>query len=210
MAVTAEAGGHTEVEDLGQPSVWSAVIDALAAGRAVNDTRSGLIYIDKPADGEQRLFVVSAGNVRRPLDVVHLDRSDLELVEDPAQSWNSLTVGHTPRCRISRGTTPSLAGNLSQLQAELSPLSRTSVGFRDQWPYKPDVVLEGGNAAVSPDRTSVDTPGALQVLTTRSPSLGSRLLTTAVVLAPPPQPQHISYRRSEPSTHTFGLRPSGR
>ena len=184
MAVTAEAGDLVKAGDLGQPSVWSAVIDALAAGRAVNDTPEGLIYLDRPADAEQRLFVVSAGNVRHPLEVAHLDRSDLEPVEDPAQSWNSLTVGAYTEMEDLSGDDTFVGWEPLAAVGELSPLSRTSVGFRDQWPYKPDVVLEGGNAAVSPDGNSVDTPGALQVLTTRSTALGGRLLTTAVGTSP--------------------------
>ena len=184
MAVTAEAGEPVTAGDLGQPSVWSAVIDALSAGRAVNDTREGLIYLDWVADREPRLFVVSAGNVRRPLEVAHLDRSDLELVEDPAQSWNALTVGAYTEMGDLSGDETFIGWEPLAAVGELSPLSRTSVGFRDQWPYKPDVVLEGGNAAVSPDGQSVDTPGTLQVLTTRSTALGGRLLTTAAGTSP--------------------------
>jgi hypothetical protein len=51
---------------------------------------------------------------------------------------------------------------------DLSPFSRTGVGFQRQWPIKPDIVLEGGNAALSPNGSDVDWPESMQILTTRS------------------------------------------
>ena len=67
---------------LGEPTSWSATVDALAAGRAVATSADGLVYIDEPGDGPRRLFLVAAGNVRHPLDLDHLNRSDVEPVED--------------------------------------------------------------------------------------------------------------------------------
>ena len=51
-------------------------------------------YLEPRRGADARLFVVSAGNIRdvRAEDN-HLDRSDAEGVEDPAQSWNALAVG---------------------------------------------------------------------------------------------------------------------
>lgn len=184
MAITHENGDVSRASDLGEPTGWSAAIDALAAGREVDVTAEGLVYLDTPSDAGQRLFILSAGNVRDSLGVAHIDRSDVEPVEDPAQSWNALTVGaYTEMNDLSADRT--FAGwRPLAASGELSPFSRTSVGFRDQWPHKPDVVLEGGNAAVSPDGHDVDTPGALQILTTRSTALGARLLTTACGTSP--------------------------
>ena len=184
MAITHEEGDVPTAGHLGQPTAWSAAIDALSAGRAVDVTQEGLVYLDAPADAKQRLFILSAGNVRGSLEVAHLDRSDVEPVEDPAQSWNALTVGaYTEMDDLSGDDTFDGWRALAPF-GELSPFSRTSVGFRDQWPHKPDVVLEGGNAAVSPSGQYVDTPSALQVLTIRSTALGSRLLTTAFGTSP--------------------------
>ena len=60
---------------------------------------------------------------------------------------------------------------------DLSPFSRTSVSFQRQWPIKPEIVLEGGNAAASPAGTDFDWPDSLCVLTTgHEPA--TRLLTT--------------------------------
>jgi len=122
--------------------------------------------------------------VRYPLEAAHIDRSDVETVEDPAQAWNALTVGAYTEMDDLSGDETFFGWRPLSPFGELSPFSRTSVGFQDQWPHKPDVVLEGGNAAVSPSGLSVDTPPALQVLTTRSTALGSRLLTTAAGTSP--------------------------
>ena len=182
MAISHEEG-NVSTGHLGQPTAWSSAIDALSAGRAVDVTQEGLIYLDAPADASQRLFILSAGNVR-DLEVAYLDRSDVEPVEDPAQSWNALTAGAYTQMDDLSGDDTFVGWRPLAAFGELSPFSRTSVGFRDQWPHKPDVVLEGGNAAVSPNGRDIDTPGALQILTTRSTALGGRLLTTACGTSP--------------------------
>jgi Subtilase family len=64
-------------------------------------------------------------------------------------------------------------------RGELSLVSRTSVVFdRQRWPFKPDVVADGGNVAASPDLTDVDTPDNLALLTTRIQGLGGGLVGT--------------------------------
>ncbi len=188
---------------LGEPSAWSSTIDALAAGRAVFASEGNLIYIDKPASNAQRLFIVASGNVRGPYDRNHLERSDIEPVEDPGQAWNALTVGaYTNLSHIHhedfKGWKP-----LAQI-GELSPFSRTSVSFRTQWPHKPEIVLEGGNAAISPSNQSIDTPPGLQLLTTRSPVLGGRLLTTAAGTSPATaQAAHLAQQLSTKYPHLW-------
>ncbi len=154
---------------IGQPTSWSASIDALAAGRSVATTSEGLVFVEAPDNDGRRLFLVSAGNVDSSrFETDHLQRSDLEAVQDPAQAWNALTVGAYTRKdslatarRDWNGWTPVAS------RGELSPHSRTSVAYHSAWPVKPDVVFEGGNIARSPDGTSFDTPEELQLLTTR-------------------------------------------
>ena len=154
----------------GRPTSWSATIDALSYGRAIDDTQPGFTYLDRNEPRRARLFIVSAGNIR---DVSaadeHLDRSDLEPVEDPAHAWNAVTVGAYSRTDDMAGATPDFAGWVPIApRGELAPVSRTSVLFdRAKWPFKPEVVAEGGNVARSPDGTAVDTPPNLAVLTTR-------------------------------------------
>ena len=57
------------------------------------------------------------------------------------------------------------------------PYSRTSVAFNPAWPAKPDVLLEGGNVARSPNGTAFDWPYAYQRLTTKRPIPDPRLFT---------------------------------
>lgn len=137
MAITA-----TDERDRGQPSSWSAAVDALAAGRAFDSTTQGLVYVDE-GDPVRRLILISAGNVGG-LEAEHLNRSDADSVHDPAQAWNALTVGaFTEKATIQD---PKWNGWQPVAQAgDLSPWSTTGVVFADAWPMKPDVVLEGGN-----------------------------------------------------------------
>lgn len=72
MAVTSPE--HTTGD--GRPSSWSAALDELASG-----------YID----GQQKLIIVSAGNVHDWDN--YPDTNIVSSVENPAQSWNALTVG---------------------------------------------------------------------------------------------------------------------
>jgi hypothetical protein len=189
LAVTAPrpqpaAGGDLEpVErhEAGRPTSWSAAIDALAFGRAVDDTDPEFTYLDRDEPRRPRLFVVSAGNIRdvRASDD-HLARSDVEPVEDPAQSWNALTVG-AYSARDDMVGAPAGFEDYAPIapRGELAPVSRTSVVFdRKKWPFKPDVVADGGNVAASPDGTRVDTPPNLALLTTRLQGLGQGLFTT--------------------------------
>jgi hypothetical protein len=73
----------------GRPSSWSATLDDLAYGNGT----------------DQRLIVVSAGNIRETLPAAeYLDRNDVSPIESPAQAWNVLTVGAcTEKCNITGG-----------------------------------------------------------------------------------------------------------
>lgn len=184
LAVTAPAVDAGEMSTLGEPTTWSSTIDALAAGRQVVDTEDGLVYLDSPKDRAPRLFVISAGNVRDPYDINHLDRSDSEPAEDPAQAWNALVIGGYTTLDDLTDEPPFVGWTPLAPSGELSPFSRTSVGYKREWRHAPDAVLEGGNAGLSPSGTDVDTPPHLQILTTRSTSLGGRLLTTYTGTSP--------------------------
>ena len=164
---------------VGQPSSWSATLDALAAGRSVVTDNDGLVYLDEATDAAHRLFVVSAGNIYTWEDD-HLARSDVEPVQDPAQAWNVLTVGAFTELDTMAHAPPGFEGWTPLApRGELSPFSRTSVAFSKTWPVKPDVVFEGGNVARSPEGTSYDTPDNLQLLTTNAPLSSTRLVTTS-------------------------------
>jgi hypothetical protein len=142
MAVTAPADGER-----GQPTSWSAAIDALAAGRSFDADTEGLVYLDQADREAHRLFVLAAGNVAEgKLQADHLAVCDLESVQDPAHAWNALTVGAcTERAVIEDagydGWSPVAHSG------DLSPWSSTGVTLSSKWPNKPDVVFEGGNVA---------------------------------------------------------------
>lgn len=180
---------------VGQPTSWSAAVDALAAGRSIQTTDRGLVFLDEATDSARRLFVVSAGNVH-PTDFQddHLCRSDLEPVEDPAQAWNALTVGAYTQMDSLATASPHWAGwTPVAARGELSPHSRTSVAYASSWPVKPDVVLEGGNVARSPAGVSYDTPEELQLATTKAPIHDTRLLTvTCATSAATAQAAHLA------------------
>lgn len=165
MAVTA-----TSERQGGQPSSWSSKVDSFCSGES---------------DGKQRLLVVSAGNNRDLLPQPHCwDQSALCEIEDPAQSWNALTVGAytqltTNDDEVFAGWSP-FADN-----GDLSPRSRTSLAWpwRKQAPFKPDIVEEGGNVLLSPSKTDVSDSNCVSLLTTSGRSTGQLFATTGATSA---------------------------
>lgn len=121
--------------DRGRPSAWSSAIDGLAS--------------DADGQGETpRLFTVAAGN----LDdlnawTAYPESNTSDSIHDPAQAWNALTVGaFTELVRITEDDAQDYQP-IAPLGG-LSPFSTTSMTWQKQWPLKPDVVFEGGNAAI--------------------------------------------------------------
>lgn len=181
LAVTArensDEGGSKKNQrrESGRPTSWSATIDALSYGRAIDDLAEKFTYLDREEPRKPRLFIISTGNIRdiRAEDD-HLDRSDVEPVEDPSQAWNALTVGAYSENDDMRGADPAFSGWLPIAErGELAPSSRTSVSFdQNRWPFKPEVVASGGNWAHSPDKKSTDPLDNSAILTTRFQSLG--------------------------------------
>jgi hypothetical protein len=138
----------------GRPSSWSAAMDQLCFGE----------------DEQKRLILVSAGNIRQGISGSDYPaRNETESIENPAQAWNAITVGaFTEKTTI---VDPTFAGwePLAPV-GELCPTSRTSITWERQWPIKPDILMEGGNWAVSGD--DCDCPDDLGILTTfRDPTL---------------------------------------
>lgn len=133
----------------GLPTSWSSAVDALCAG----------------TDGPRHLFFVCAGNIQTNAGLNYRDRNETESVLDPGQAWNALTVGaFTTRASIDES---SYAGwSPVARQGDLSPTSTTSCTWDDQWPIKPDIVMEGGNMALSPGGSEADFPDSLSVLST--------------------------------------------
>ena len=123
----------------GRPTALSAKVDQMSFG--TETARNWRVE-----DARKRLFSISAGNIQEKLrHGEYPTKNDLSEVEEPAQSWNALTVGaFTSKVWVDdpsyEGWEP-VAG-----PDELSPRSRTSVIWgKLPWPVKPDIVLEGGN-----------------------------------------------------------------
>lgn len=123
MAIT------TDGKDKGRPTSWSAALDNLAAG-AINDTH--------------RLVLVSAGNAS---DAANYPNDNMtSSVQDPAQSWNALTIGGTTdRVIIDEQNNPGLTPLAER--GDIAPASTTSLIWptSPKWPFKPDIVLEAAN-----------------------------------------------------------------
>lgn len=130
----------------GEPSLWSAAVDALAAGTDIGRSSAGIELLGPPDPTATRLVVVSAGNVDHPYEDDYRAKSDLSPIEDPAQAWNALTVGaHTELTAVP--SDPSYSGwKALAVAGDVSPHSRTGVvAGGSAWPIKPDICMEGGN-----------------------------------------------------------------
>lgn len=142
----------------GSPSEWSATIDRLSFGSP------GTIDLDKNTELKRRLFVLSCGNIPWPRWHEYPTINTLVGVESPAQAWNALTIGaYTELTQIDAGKWPSLTKIAGD--GALSPCSSTSLMWQRSWPFKPDVVAEGGNGSLDGGHPIVG-PESLRLLTT--------------------------------------------
>jgi hypothetical protein len=162
MSVTAK-----DSRDRGRPSAWSATIDRLA--------------VDYDNQGEShRLFCISAGNVDDPNSWINYpDSNTTDGVHDPGQAWNAITVGASTN--LVNITEPDTIDYSPVAPARgLSPFSTTSQAWAGFWPYKPDIVFEGGNAAVTHmyERPYASTMASLSLLTTNSEPTARSFTTT--------------------------------
>ena len=155
MAVTADG------RDRGKPTSWSGEVDQLCAG---------------VRDGHRRLFVVSAGNTALDQRHRYPESNDTDPVQDPAQAWNAVTVGaFTDRVQFPQVGTFSGSRPIAHA-GDLSPSSTTSLGWLREWPFKPDVVLEGGNQVFHPVKGWVLDPDEMALLTTAHATGGTLLV----------------------------------
>jgi hypothetical protein len=117
-------------------------------------------------DDRRRLIILSAGNVKEPGDWRSFPASNKVCeIQDPAQAWNAITVGaFTAKTTITDST---LVGYHAIAEAgALSPFSSTSANWPDhKWPIKPEVLFEGGNVAIGPNKSAIDAAD-LQLLST--------------------------------------------
>jgi hypothetical protein len=157
MAITTK-----DSRDRGRPSAWSAALDSLAC----DAMEEGLT---------PRLIVVCGGNVEISGwgDYPHSNQTDG--IHDPGQSWNAITVGaYTQKIVITEVDAQDFQPIAPA--GSLSPFSTTSLTWpTTPWPYKPDVMFEGGNAAK--DTISASLMHSLSLLTVHHRP-AERLLTT--------------------------------
>jgi hypothetical protein len=131
MAITAEdAPDFQLLAPDGLPTSWSSAID-----------KATVSYLDP--DQPRRIFVVSGGNSfpdsTRPYPTLNFE----EAFQDPAQSWNAISVGaNTHYADVFQKCAAEVGG--------LSPYSRTTLKWDENGgadcPLKPEVVFEGGNS----------------------------------------------------------------
>lgn len=129
----------------GEPSLWSASADALAAGTDIGRTGNTIELLGPPDDNAKRLIVVSAGNVDSYMHD-YVSNCLVSPIQDPAQAWNVLTVGAYTELS-GTPSEPSFAGwRALGTVGDISPHTRTGVAAGgNQWPIKPDICMEGGN-----------------------------------------------------------------
>lgn len=133
MAITASDSSNQD----GRPTSWSAAIDEIASGSIEEGNN-------------HRLFLVSAGNIDPLLfnGLGYPDRNSVESVQNPAQSWNAVSVGgFSNKTNIQD---PLYRGFFALAEkGSLSPYSTTSVSWKRNWPIKPEVLFDAGNVATN-------------------------------------------------------------
>jgi hypothetical protein len=157
MAVTSAESLHR-----GRPTSWSAAVDQTLFGSTDNPNGKSLI-------------IVSSGNLPLDARVNYPLSNDDFTIEDPAQSYNAITVGaYTLKDSIDLNTFPN-AEPLAN-RGGMSPCNTTSIGWFHEWCKKPDIVMEGGNIAIQ-NGSTID-PESLMLLSTSRGGVGRSLLTS--------------------------------
>ncbi|WP_137802556.1 S8 family peptidase [Kocuria sp. 2SI] len=135
----------TEPDKPGEPTLWSASVDALAVGTDIVRSGNELQLLSTPNPDSARLIVVAAGNVRQ-YELDYRTNSENSPIQDPAQAWNALTVGAYTEL-TQAPSHPQYAGwDVLAGSGDISPHTTTSLYFsRTRWPIKPDICMEGGN-----------------------------------------------------------------
>lgn len=117
-------------------SSWSAALDSAAW--------------QEGSEEKSRLVCVAAGNLPDTVGLNDLEDWEEHEVEDPGQSWNSLTIGgFTEKSEV--GDTGYEHWLTAATAGALSPYSRISSAWRrGVSPIKPELVLEAGNRGIDP------------------------------------------------------------
>lgn len=142
-----------------EPTLWSHAVDQIAYH-----------------DGHGRLLVVSAGNARYEqwlaLAEQHPQLQLSEKIHQPAQAANALTVGaFTNRVILPTSKEYAETDVVAKLPGGISPFTSTGIPG-SEWAIKPDVVMEGGNLAISGTLPDASVPTLSALTTSHRHSLG--------------------------------------
>ncbi|MFC0776851.1 S8 family peptidase [Flavobacterium sp. HJSW_4] len=119
----------------GRPSAWSSAVDQIIFG----------------IDDEPQLFIVSGGNVYGTKHEDYPDLNHLECIHDPGQAYNVITIGtYTRKDKINAATGLTAVARYGAM----APSNPTSLLFDNNYPNKPELVLEGGNSSTDGVYTS--------------------------------------------------------
>ena len=163
------------------PTLWSHAIDQLAF-----------------REGHGRMMVVSAGNARYgqwlSLAEQHPQLQLSEKIHQPAQAANALTVGaFTERVELPNTREYAEARVVATKPGGISPFTSTGL-VGNEWPIKPDVVLEGGNLAISGPLTDTSVPTLCALTTSHRHARGQPLGQMAMTSEATARAAHLAAR----------------
>lgn len=150
MSVTSKMSESKE--SAGMPSSWSSSIDKILFNK---DTK--------------KIFCISVGNTEYLENTFkYKDGNIITPIENPAQSWNALSIGaYTQKDSITDHTGEYSNYNTRMAKkGEISPFTTTSCTWNNQWCIKPDVVFEGGNLLLNTSTNDTTEHEDLSLLTT--------------------------------------------
>lgn len=157
LAVTAPENDHK-----GRPSSWSSSVDQILFGS-----------IEERND--KTLVILSSGNTSLEQRLEYPLSNDDVSINDPAQSFNAITVGaYTLKDHFDRMKYPS--AELLAKRGEMAPCNTTAISWDKYWARKPDIVMEGGNDGIF--QNGIFDPDSLKLLSTGKGGLGKTSLTT--------------------------------
>lgn len=142
----------SEEENTGMPSSWSSSIDKILFNT-----------------NTKKIFCISAGNTKYFENNFEYKMGNIIApIEDPAQSWNALSIGaYTQKDSITDWTGEySYYDKPMAKKGEISPFTTSSQTWDNQWCIKPDVVFEGGNLLHSASKSIQTEHEDLSLLTT--------------------------------------------